>query len=598
MSYRIIHAIAGRCRIQIPQPSEDWGFIRQVIEGIESLEFVTDVRNNPAAQSLVIHYRADTVASGEAHDIFLTCIKNAWLVTASNQPDAAEIARANWEAEAEDIAAPNNEWQRLGLPFLSLSLALLAAPLELPPLIVATAIAGAAMPWFTRAAQHTVTERYVNVDFLDSLWIILHSFNGQYIAPSLKTSLMGSRAKLREEIALAKQDWAIALSDPILQVHPIQVGDQIWLEKGDRIPADGYILQGTAQIDERFLLGTALPVWRTVGDRVYGSTQVKEGSFCLVVSRLGENTQARLIAHLIESEPVYDTHMAMQQAELVRHAMLPTLCLGGTIFAMTGNIGPAIAPFQLDFGSGIQLSLRTVVLSALIYAAQNGVYIRSGRALEALAHMDTIVFDQAALQNLDSNCLNAAKTLVLNLQQGGVETYLVSGENFDTTIKVSEQIGIASTHTYAEALPDNQAALFLGLRHQGQTVAFVGSHQSAGAFGFADVSIACADQGEVMSNQADVVLLDSDLTKLADAIAIAKQAMAVVQQNTAMIVIPNLMVTTGGIFFGLHPAVNVMTNNCTAFLAEFINGRPSFSLPPLTPSPVLPAAPIVAALPN
>ena len=600
MGYRVIHAIAGRCRIQVPQLSQDRAFASRVVGLVEALAFVTEVRVNLAVNSLIIDYRADLIPNPAAQENFLTCLQTAWLADATAGPDAEAIARTDWEAEAEDIGPQADEWERLGLPFLSLGLALLAAPLELPPLIVGTAIAAAAMPWFTRAAQHTLTERQLNVDFLDTLWITLHTLNGQYIAPSLKTSLMGSRAKLREEVAQTKGNRAVALLDPglaavaqvnrnqteTMPVEPVQVGDWIWVTAGEQIPVDGYILQGSAQIDEQFLHRQIAPAWRTAGEPVYAATQVLAGTLCILVSRTGANTQASLVAHLIESEPVYNTQIAAQQAEFARHAVLPTLCLGGAIFALTGNIGPAIAPFQLDFGSGIQLSLRTVILSALTHAAQNGIYIRDGRALEALSQIDAVVFDQAIFDSpafdspgLASAQLDIARRVIRDFEQQGIDPYLISDDSASTALSIAEQLGIASTRTYAEALPHHKAALVLGLQNHGRTIALIGdSNQSAAAFPCADVSISYAHQGEVLNSLADVVLLDSDLGKLIEAIDIAKRAMAAIYQNTALIAVPNLAVTTGGIFFGLHPVVNVVTNNCTAFLAEFINSsRPLFA---------------------
>ncbi len=620
MAYRVIHAIAGRCRLHVPQLTGDRAFANRVIELIESLRFVTEVRINPEASSLIVTYQSSSITSAEAQEKFITCLQAAWLDNsdALAELEAEKIARTDWEAEAEDIGHQADEWERLGLPFLGLGLALLAAPLELPPLIVGTAIAGAALPWFTRAAQHAATERQLNVDFLDTLWITLQMVNGQYVAPSLKTSLVGSRAKVREEVGQTKENRALLLTDAalpeikvsrnqqtkIIPIHQVQVGDQIWLAAGERIPVDGYILQGSAQIDEQPLRRATEPIWRNVGESVYASTQILTGQLCVSVCRTGVNTQSGLVAHLIESEPVYDTQIAADQAEFARHAVLPTLCFGGAIFAMTGNLGSAIAPLQLDFGSGIQLSVRTVILSALTHAAQNGIYIRSGRALEALTQIDTLVFDQAVFNpqafDLPSSSnsmarLELARDVIDCFHQQGLDTYLMSSDSASIALPIAEQLGIAAAQTYAEALPHHKATLVSGLHSHGRTVALIGdSSQSAAAFPCADLSIAYAHQGEVLNNLADVVLLDPDLSKLVEAVGIAKQAMAAIYQNTALTTLPNLAVTTGGIFFGLHPVVNVITNNCTAFLAEFVNSsRPLFTSPTAAP-----AAPATASSPS
>lgn len=71
--------------------------------------------------------------------------------------------------------------------------------------------------------------------------------------------------------------------------------------------------------------------------------------------------------------------------------------------------------------------------------------------------------------------------------------------------------------------------------------------------------------------------------------AIARDALERTYQNVALISLPNLAVTFGGMFLGLHPVVNVVTNNATAFLAEFWHGNsPQFrtALLPSTPTTV------------
>ncbi len=61
---------------------------------------------------------------------------------------------------------------------------------------------------------------------------------------------------------------------------------------------------------------------------------------------------------------------------------------------LSGDLNRAIALLTLDLGTGIRVSVPTTILSALTYAARNGVFIRSGRAIEILARIDTVVFDK------------------------------------------------------------------------------------------------------------------------------------------------------------------------------------------------------------
>jgi hypothetical protein len=105
----------------------------------------------------------------------------------------------------------------------------------------------------------------------------------------------------------------------------------------------------------------------------------------------------------------------------------------------------------------------------------------------------------------------------------------------------------------------------------------------------ANVSIAFAKTSEIPYTTTDVVILEDDLRGVTHAIAIAKRAMEIIYENTATIVIPNLfMQIGGGMVLGVNPVYNVIVNNGTAFVAEFLNSsRPLFEtnfLPPLRSS--------------
>jgi heavy metal translocating P-type ATPase len=701
MNYQVVHTTTGRCRIRIPQLAKDADYASQLNRLVESLDFVTTVRINPAASSLIVTYEASGIAGDRVPDQLLSCIAQA---------NETQIYQPEILAETDPLDRPQvDHWEHLGLPFLSLGLALLATPLEIPPLIIGTAIAGAAIPWFTRAAESMITHRQVNVDLLDSVWITLHTLNGQYVAPSLKTSMVGGRRTLRGMTAehLKQQsrnrlpscgEYArLDTKGPKKQVllSEIGVGDCLIVSGGQVIPVDGQIIEGTALIDESPLRDDTTPVLVKAGERVYAACRVLDGQIGMVAQRIGEHTRIGIAHQIIQTQPVYDTQIGVHQAEFAKTAVVPTLCLGATIFALTGVYSRSIAPFQLDFGSGIQITMPTALLAALTYAACHGVYIRSGRILEVLAQTDTIIFDQAgtltqgnpvvvgiqtakdliaaaqvlalaasAAQNLTHPLAKAivgyATALGVQmeecaswdyesgmgivaqinnttirvgsrrfLQQGGVDldhqidlepigdrsliyvaqdreligiifysdplrkesqntinslrlqgitSYLLSEDNQQVANQIARQVGIDQKNIYAAASPEKKIGVVQGLHDDGKTIAYVGDGMNdLAAFASADLSISFASSSDLTTETADVVLLDQDLGGIPDAIEIARHAMQIVYQNTALIVIPNLIVVIGGVFFGLHPAVAVLTNNCSASIAEFLNStRPPF----------------------
>jgi Cu2+-exporting ATPase len=126
-------------------------------------------------------------------------------------------------------------------------------------------------------------------------------------------------------------------------------------------------------------------------------------------------------------------------AKFAEKAVLPTLLMGGAVFAVTRNPARAAAVLTLDFATGIRVSVPTTVLAALTYAAKRGILIRSGRALEQLAEVDTFVFDKTG-----------------TLTQG--EVAIVSVESMNPSVTPLRVLQLAAaaeqrlTHPVAEAI--------------------------------------------------------------------------------------------------------------------------------------------------
>lgn len=206
-----------------------------------------------------------------------------------------------------------------------------------------------------------------------------------------------------------------------------------------QIPVDGHILRGTGLIDQCKLTGESVPVTRSEGDEVFASTLLVNGSLCILAERLGNNTRAGVIVSLMKSAPVHDTRIENYAAVIANQAVLPTLFIGTGVGLLSGDLNRAIALLTLDLGTGIRVSVPTTVLSALTYAARNGVFIRSGRALEILSRVDTVVFDKTGTLTQGH-----AKVTGIKLTKSGVS------EREVLTLAATAEQGL--THPVAEAI--------------------------------------------------------------------------------------------------------------------------------------------------
>ena len=110
--------------------------------------------------------------------------------------------------------------------------------------------------------------------------------------------------------------------------------------------------------------------------------------------RVGTETTAAQIVKLVESAPIGETRMQNHAERLADRLVVPTLALATGTAALTFDFDRFLSLVIVDYGTGIRVAAPTSVLSSMIYAARNGIIIKSGAHMEKLAEIDTLVFDK------------------------------------------------------------------------------------------------------------------------------------------------------------------------------------------------------------
>lgn len=119
---------------------------------------------------------------------------------------------------------------------------------------------------------------------------------------------------------------------------------------------------------------------------------------------------------------------------------------------------------------------------------------------------------------------------IKQLQDMGIEMYMLTGDNEATAKAVAQQSGIR--HYKAGVLPQQKAEFVKELQHQGKTVAMVGDGiNDSTALATADVSIAMGKGSDIAMDVAKMTIISSDLTKIPQAIKLSKQTVATIKQN-------------------------------------------------------------------
>jgi Cu2+-exporting ATPase len=192
-----------------------------------------------------------------------------------------------------------------------------------------------------------------------------------------------------------KRAWVLRGGEIIsVLARALEVEDRVIVYPGEMIPVDGEILEGSALIDQKTITGEGLPVHRGVGEAAFAATVLREGQLTIRATRVGSDTTAGQIVRLIDSAPVGDTRMQNHAEKLADGLVLPTLGLASATAALTLDFDRFLSLVIVDYGTGIRVAAPTAVLSSMTRAARSGIIIKSGRHMERLAEVDTIVFDK------------------------------------------------------------------------------------------------------------------------------------------------------------------------------------------------------------
>jgi len=127
---------------------------------------------------------------------------------------------------------------------------------------------------------------------------------------------------------------------------------------------------------------------------------------------------------------------------------------------------------------------------------------------------------------------SGAANVVARLQQQGLKTYLLTGDNALTAAGIARQVGIAAENVFAEIRPEQKAEILKQLQARGERVAFVGDGiNDAPALTQADLGIAVSRASDVAREAADIILLKSEIEAVPEALGLARATLRTIKQN-------------------------------------------------------------------
>jgi len=215
--------------------------------------------------------------------------------------------------------------------------------------------------------------------------------------------------RLQPNMALLQRgnEW---VETPIAQ---ISVGDTLMVRPGGRIPLDGTVTEGEAQVDESMMTGESLPVHKRPGDPVIGGTVIfgtgnQSGHLILQVSQVGEQTTLSriiaLVSHAQTGKPPVQRLADKVAGNFVLVVMiLAALTLTGWVLAgrpPVEGLNAMIAVLVIACPCALGLATPTAIQVGLGRAASKGILIRKPEGLEMAQNLDVLVMDKTGTLTL------------------------------------------------------------------------------------------------------------------------------------------------------------------------------------------------------
>ena len=201
-----------------------------------------------------------------------------------------------------------------------------------------------------------------------------------------------------------------------LPIERVQVGDELLVRPGEKIPVDGEIIAGTSAVDESMLTGESIPVEKTVGDTVIGATLNQRGLLRMRATKVGANTVLASIIRMVEQAQGSKARI-QRLADRISGIFVPVVLViaaltfilwmvVGSVFGLPTEgmressslwitaIVAAVTVLVVACPCALGLATPTAIMVGTGKGAEQGILIKGGESLERIQAVQAVLLDK------------------------------------------------------------------------------------------------------------------------------------------------------------------------------------------------------------
>ncbi|HHQ3547093.1 TPA: cation-translocating P-type ATPase [Pseudomonas aeruginosa] len=355
----------------------------------------------------------------------------------------------------------------LGLLLLGLAWRWLAADqagvsqilLGVASLLVALPVARSAWDSLRHPSLHGVTDQLIALAMLGA-WA-----SGDLLTAALLPIIMIFGHVLEERSVIGSQE-AIAALGELTRSHARRIeadgslsevdnaslrpGDQVEVRAGDRVPADGRVLQGQASLDTAPITGESVPLEVAPGMEVYGGAINLDGLLRIEITRTGEASTLGKVIGLMQQAERAKPPITRLLERYAGQYMLLVLLIAAVTWFVTNDAQAMLAVLVAACPCALVLSAPATAIAGIAVAARHGILIRSSAFLEELADLTSLVVDKTGTLTHGSLRLQALRLTHGSLRLQALR--LADAAEEASVLRLAASLGAASSHPVSRAL--------------------------------------------------------------------------------------------------------------------------------------------------
>ena len=285
-----------------------------------------------------------------------------------------------------------------------LGIAIVSTPFSL----VAVVSMVAALPLFSESLENIMEGKFTLQTFMSGTLLFAIMFGEATAAFEIIYILRGgmlleeyiaekSKKEIRKLIELDSKKAYILVDEVELEVELSEVkeGDTVVSRSGEKIPVDGFIISGSAEIDEALINGRSEPAFKSNEDEVFANTFVQKGRIYIKVSATGADTYISRVILKVEQSLLEKSPSELEADRLAAKLLkLGTFLTAGT-YLMTGSYLRAFSVMiVMSCPCATVLAASTAISAGISRAAKDGILIKGGEYLEKVSQSEAFCFDK------------------------------------------------------------------------------------------------------------------------------------------------------------------------------------------------------------